>query len=666
MGKSSSPAHSAKTVIKKPAALKGVNKVSEGARVGNHQALRHRDIVSCLRMELSDWVQQLEGGGNHEVKLPKTLVCPICGRSSNRRRNMVRHANTHTSGKLAVMVDTLESGGKIQHPVIMEVIRALHDHDSVLGNITGNYAKRAQTLLSDWLRFETSASDTGSLFSRLGPRDKNVALVYTKSGPQFWSLKDSRLEAARKFTRKLFYTQDFANMFMRHAFEAGGIYTRAFRAVRQAWQGLGCEVTHLMTRRSQTMSALACDIMESGPVGDMLAKTALRLGKHNEFRSISVDGTYKIPLKVAGQTPDQKHSFTTVVGLRGSPLGLVEARGESPATVASVVEKVVPAALRDQVGHVALDTCNKRLFDALARVLGGLHAISLDPHHTCFRVDSFSKKRRIRPTLIGLVMRTIMGKFAIPDPGRAREAYFKGDTTPELTAEQLVMVDHIKNGTITKKKAKQILHEMNPNIAISSLLEFQELIAAVVCMYPDNMDTKRDNTTLRRSLVETCTPTRFEWLLNGLRHRARLPASLEGYMAVGTTRNEQIHARLNTHFHTTVCVSKRVLAAEMRVWLCGEIQVFERAMLAKLSRRVSRGDFAAALWSTLTVFTDAGWREYIATAPTMWEGNTLEEKRRRAKRKGPNMEQATLYDSIRAKVVKRRRLSVYNSVVVRG
>eukprot|EP00972_Heterocapsa_arctica_P063845 9419738-Heterocapsa_arctica.AAC.1 len=65
------------------------------------------------------------------------------------------------------------------------------------------------------------------------------------------------------------------------------------------------------------------------------------------------------------------------------------------------------------------------------------------------------------------------------------------------------------------------------------------------------MDTKHDKTTLRKSLVNAATVERFQWYMNNIRYRSNLPKALEGYMAAGTTCNEQFHARLNAHFHTT-------------------------------------------------------------------------------------------------------------------
>ena len=189
-----------KHVVKKPAgAYKHVidKKPAVRSKASHAQAMRHQEIVSCLRVELAEWVQMLEDG-NVNIRV---VECPVCGRVSNRRRNMIRHAKSHMVGRLGCLMGALETGGRVQHPVYMQVIRALHDHDSVVGNVIGKYAHRAQSLLKEWFRFETASSDSRSLFTCMGSRDEGVTLVLTKDGPQFWLLGDTRLESGRVISK---------------------------------------------------------------------------------------------------------------------------------------------------------------------------------------------------------------------------------------------------------------------------------------------------------------------------------------------------------------------------------------------------------------------------------------------------------------------------------
>ena len=157
-----------------------------------------------------------------------------------------------------------------------------------------------------------------------------------------------------------------------------------------------------------------------------------QLVKLEEYQSISIDATYKLAVKVAGHTRSQSHNYVSVVGMRGAPLALVPMCGEASPTLKAAVEYAVPPGGRSQVVHVASDVCSPSLFRELRTVLPNLASCSLDPMPLCFTVDSRTKHQRVRPTVVGLVMRPIMGKFCIPDPLANPDPYV-GHTLPKHT-----------------------------------------------------------------------------------------------------------------------------------------------------------------------------------------------------------------------------------------
>ena len=302
-------------VIKRPA--KEVKK-RPASRVA---MVRHQDIVAYIKEELAEWVAML--GDDHTGRNTSTAIftCPVCARMSDRRRNMVRHADTHTHGKLAAMFGSLESGERCPHPVYMEVVRALWESDCVQGDMKGRYCARAQSLLSKWTWFQPTACGTESIFTVLGARDISVSLVLTKDGPQYWLSSDRRLNGCKAFGPKQYYDKGFANKLMQCLMEKGGVYARAFRTLRVEWQNNGCEVTQLACSRSQTMASLACDLMESSALSKLSESSTALFHRYREYTSVSVDATYKLALKVPGQTRDKKYCWMTVLGMRGSPFG---------------------------------------------------------------------------------------------------------------------------------------------------------------------------------------------------------------------------------------------------------------------------------------------------------------------------------------------------------
>ena len=63
-----------------------------------------------------------------------------------------------------------------------------------------------------------------------------------------------------------------------------------------------------------------------------------------------------------------KHNVVSVIGLRGSPLGLVPSYGEAPLKLVEVSIAVVPRYARGKVVHMASDVCSEALFTRVREV----------------------------------------------------------------------------------------------------------------------------------------------------------------------------------------------------------------------------------------------------------------------------------------------------------
>jgi len=191
-------------------------------------------------------------------------------------------------------------------------------------------------------------------------------------------------------------------------------------------------------------------------------------------------------------------------------VALEESRGESAQTIVDVLKRSVPDRFKHQVVNVSTDVANAKVYTELKAVFPNLTYLSLDPMHLCFMVDRHTKKRGIRPTVVGLVMRNIMRKFSMTSKEDMGESFI-GGLSNRLTQQENDAVNHIKNGDIPMAKAKAILQGMNPNVPMQSLEEFATLLAAVVRVYPERVDTTFDKTTMRASLVHAASRSRFGW-----------------------------------------------------------------------------------------------------------------------------------------------------------
>jgi len=492
----------------------------------------------------------------------------------------------------------------------------------------------------------------------MGQRDSEVVFVLTGTGPEYWKDSDPRIQDAKLFQHKQYYTVEFANVFARFLLQNGGVCAQAMRATRLPFEESGCQVTQLTRRNTAAMAMLACDIMQSGAFMQLRNTNLKTLGRHQEFRSVSIDATHKLSLKVMGQRRTHGHNWVSVVGFRGSPIALTESRGEGVQVLTAVLKQAVPEAYRAQVVNVSSDVCNGKLYTSIKNIFPNLKYLSLDPMHLCFRVDSHTKKSGVKPTVVGLVMRSIMRKFSIAGK-KSSESPYVGQTSARLSSDEQNAVNQIKAGDMPMKTAKGMLTSMDPNTPMVSLKEFALLLAAVVKVYPERMDSKFDKTTLRASLVNAASHERFGWYLNNVQYRSSLSKGLEEYLGVGTTRNEQLHAKLNSSFRNTVRISKRALAAEAGCWLTAEMALFARALSKKTTRRMSRADMLPLVFSKMKVFTPALWQDFIQHAPEAWVPEKTKTTSSERKRKGPSLEQEQVYAAIRAKTADRKRRRIF-------
>ena len=365
-------------------------------------------------------------------------------------------------------------------------------------------------------------------------------------------------------------------------------------------------------------------------------------------------------MKVEGQTSNQQHNYVTVVGFHGCPLGIEPGMGESPPAFQKAIGKIVPTKLRKQVEHMALDTTNKKLHDLMTQLLPKLRGLSLDTIHPCMTADKHMMNRKQRATLIGLVLRSIMGKFAFSSKRRAKEPYYTGKEPLTQSNVESKYHSHIVAGDLPHKEAKRILKAMDPNIAMESREEFAKLLAALVVIYPQKLDVKRGaQTTLRNTLAATCQPQRAEWYMNNIRFRSRLNPTENNFLGTGSCRNEQVHSTLNTNYAQTVRISKRMLNAQLQMWLGAEMAVFLRAMESTATISLRRSDLRQIVIDGLLLFTAPLWKTHVASKATTWVSGPKPQRNAHRNRKGVPGDQEEVYQAIRAKSLPVKRGSVY-------
>jgi 5-methylcytosine-specific restriction endonuclease McrA len=150
----------------------------------NRKKDRHQQISMLVKKEVLEWAKSIAEQTKSEAQV---FECPFCGYKSSRHDNIVRHSKAHSKGKLASVYKNLVNDRQHCHPVVAQVMRAIYNHDSMTGAPKGNYLSRAVSLLIKWSSFSTSATSTTTIFTHMGLFDLNMRLVFTDSGPEFWT-----------------------------------------------------------------------------------------------------------------------------------------------------------------------------------------------------------------------------------------------------------------------------------------------------------------------------------------------------------------------------------------------------------------------------------------------------------------------------------------------
>lgn len=305
-------------------------KEREGKR---HKRLQQDPLVKKMLEDLTNQLAAMQGRSNRHFR--KSAYWETCYRkcvehntdlnnkiaelNEKLARTVRSHVDSHLKGNLAAVWKHLHVEKKCRHPTFLALIRALYNFDCLLGKVVGDYMKRAVSLLNKWM-----TEGGGHNSKRVVAICEDTHLVLTGCGPELWYKEDNRLRDTRKVAG-VHYTQQFANIFAEELLRSGGVVSQAYNQVCKHWRSQGCEVELLATLRSQTMSGLAADIMESNAVEEYRLELVQEQFDMQQLRSLAVDATYKASLKVDGYGPNHKHSYVTVVGHHGD--GVAESSG---------------------------------------------------------------------------------------------------------------------------------------------------------------------------------------------------------------------------------------------------------------------------------------------------------------------------------------------------
>ena len=337
------------------------------------------------------------------------------------------------------------------------------------------------------------------------------------------------------------------------------------------------------------------------------------------FRSLSVDGTFRVCLPILGQRPfnlskseraeaaiPEEEIFRRVITVRGRTGAVVTmfpSYGEGATDIRKGLVDYLPGNALEQVEFVATDAPSKRLYEVLKEGLPNLQALALDPVHLAMHYESASARRK---TLGSTALRRALAKFSCCQGGRMEDNwgdFFTGEVAVRLTAHESTLRSQILDGSMAKFKAERLLCNYDSSFPWVCRADFIEFLAALSAVHRSETAKKTDDgKTLAHLLHQAADGERLEWLFNNIRIRARLSVAEKLLLPVGTTSNESLHAEINAWFRQTQGIHQSTLKLKLGILTLSKLLSHNAALYSPTARQMLSSQVLArrigsGLWS---------------------------------------------------------------------
>ena len=533
---------------------------------------------------LSSEVQKYSKALSRTTPARDQLACDLCPRRRFGRVNLLR---THVKLHHTLKARYCASGAKQ-----LRVAQALFDNDRFEGSggsscPRGGYLKRSAEFI---------VKHAGDLPDRWTDMDKMITLVLDVEGPQYWANINLQNRPALRRVGNTLYTQQFAQRIFTVALTNDAVVERAATHFCTVAQGSG-EVASLLPRNPTTWENIMEDVFFSPAASAELSRLLRECEDRGEFRSISVDGTFKPCLSLLGQSKhtapkrirnDQAlsaeealHVVYTFRGSTGAVIAVSPHSSESTESQIVALKSNCTEAALAAIEHYATDDPSHKLLLALRQVCPGIQAMSLDPLHTAFKYEQAHFERKSPGSRF---LPKVLGKFSATR-GNGRASGLCGSTFYDGIAELHVgraekrARELLVDRTMDKREAEKLRDELDVDAPFESRAEFVLLLAALVCLWADEVN----KITMSRKPVYSClvyasTPSRIEWLLNGTRYRNRCPPKTLELLSVGTTSNEALHSEMRLWFWGVRDMHQSTLRLKLRIFQLAKLIAHNSAL----------------------------------------------------------------------------------------
>ena len=599
-------------------------------------ANRKQQIVKQLRQTMkkkfpSDCLFELLA---EEVRLYKeemqpykrmSLVCRLCPFNTKPHDRMLRlksHVGRcHTATSWFILG---KRRGKGVHTLgkQFKVCQAIYDNRVIKG----------RELLPDLLKESAKIiieSAPGVRYVTAHVDDHLSPIVLTNNGPVYLMKFETDANDFVRLSRNYYCDRKFAELVLRSFILAKGssydTLTRVYLHYVQRTQ-----LAAMLPMRVITWQRFVAILWASRAVDRLRTQKMLEASSVNEWESISIDATYKLMLRVIGQSnyiskrttrekqaiadKDAKYCLFTVRGRTGLVAGLQPMRYENSRTVQLALQDIFDESKLATIKHVASDDPSIALLQHLRAIMPALRGISKDPMHLFFYFKRRFKKSPKESFGYKATrdIKKICSKFCRrvnvrPVPF---DKWFDGDNEAPKSQEEVDILGQIENESMAQSDAQQILERLNAQTPYSHRTEYMRALAAFVAVHGDACSKNSGREPLKTTVRNAACPKNCEWVFNFQHYLLSIPMSAYEYFPTGTCSNEALHREINQ------CISYKILRYEttidqmIRGFHFAKVIAHAAAVFGTPTRQLKQGMLVQHSVGAMRFWTHAQWQHF--------------------------------------------------------
>ena len=380
----------------------------------------------------------------------------------------------------------------------LRVCIALYDNDMMsskkIASSSPNYLKRSALIIRDGVLLHSPVVEEALSPSNLIGRD--IRVIHFRRGPELRHI-DFAIQEACSFRRLGFnyYDATFYNSVYTLALTNQG---RADRIKDEMSILCENELASLLPQFIHVWESILFDIFYSAAGEEELSRLLEICCDNGEFEYITIDCTVKPTLPLLGQVnhnkrlakkkkqavpyAEQYHAVLIVRGASGSALMVEPMFSENILASAALYNQRFTKVQRESVKFMASDKTSGLLVSTMRMVFPSLVGCALDPVHLAMATEKATWERKNQ---ISSRLRAVLSKFSPLVGGRAGDGPFYEGGVASPSLEESQMRKSIISGGMVKKRAVDLLKNLEPWKGFETRAQFCAYLSALTAAYPD-------------------------------------------------------------------------------------------------------------------------------------------------------------------------------------